>query len=1195
MLSNIAEMKKKVTGLLLALSLSLIACLPLLMGGGPINTRGGGDSPFLLVRLHQLVSNLSAGVFPARWMPDAAYGLGYPFFNFYASLPYYIAALFKFWGFGFIWAIKLTQLLGFAAAAASMYLLAKRLFHREASAILAALAYTYAPYHLVNVYVRGDALSEFYAFVFYPLILWALLRLRDSLLNDQFLPRITRISPIYSSVGNVALVALAYGGLILTHNVSALIFTAFVLLYILLTSNLQPPTSKWLASSAIGLGLGLAISAWFWLPALLEGKYAQLEHQTTGYLNYSNHFRGLDLVQPSLLFDYAIEAGQTPFAVGLAQAVLALLGVAAIVAWWIKRRRPEAQSAFLIAGLALATFLITPLSRPLWDNVPLLPFVQFPWRFLSLQAFFASLVIGYLAQRLPRPRLLVLWVVSHPTGLACVTGAVLLAAAMLGLRPEYLPIGEADITVERLMLYEYFTANVGTTIRHEYLPRWVVPRPYTSEALLRGGEKPPPLVTVGEVTTAELVWRKPAAEGWALDVTSPQASLAFHTYYFPGWRAYVDGQPREVRPVENLGYIGLDLDQGEHQVILRLERTPLRALAEGVSLVAALVIVALLIVDRILDIGYWILGVGRHAQPVLRLVKDRRLWAVAVVILLAGALLRLMPTPESDVSDLTMDFDRLPYLHHNPQGVNFGGVARLESYQLSADEVEAGETVEVVLHWDEVKGEGLEASVRLTFPAEYLFHTSADLAEDSVPLRAGTTHHRLKVPDETVRGLYLISVKLRDEEGEIRPITERGETLGTTYLRPLRVRSQHWATGDEPALASFGPGIVLSEVETEQKTPESLEARLTWRVVEPVAANYSLALRLRDADGQALASLDTQPHYGLYPTSLWLEGELISDRYVLPLPEGAPPGADYSLEVILYEVASLAPIGTAQVPDVALTKPTIKATYPVLQEFDQLALVELSPVRAQIEQGQPLLVQAKWAATEHPARDYVCRLSLRDKSGTTIQSQTEAIARSYATSLWPTDAIVASRYQMSLDPLLPAGRYDLVIAVFDPQTSEGCGEFVLPLGIVIEGRERSYATPSMQVKLDISFGDQMRLLGYDLKREEGELRLGLHWQARQQMEGDYRVFVHLFDPATEVIVAQDDAMPRQNQYPTSWWAEGEVISDVVIISLKDVPPGRYRLALGVYDPQTMDRLAAVGPDGTPVADNRVILDEEVQN
>jgi hypothetical protein len=1162
-------------------------------------------------------------------MPDAAYGLGYPFFNFYASLPYYIAALFKLFGCGFIWSIKLTQLLGFVTAAASMYLLAKRLFKREASAILAALAYTYAPYHLVNVYVRGDALSEFYAFIFYPLILWALLRLRDSL-----------------SASNIALLALAYGGLILTHNVSALIFSVFVGLWLiaygLSSTEDKRATTSYLLYAISGLALGLAISAWYWLPALLEGKYVQLEHQTTGYLNYSNHFRSLNLVQPSLLFNYAVVPGRTPFAMGLAQAVLALLGVAAIVVWWIKRRRPETQSAFLVAGLALSTFLITPLSRPLWDSVPLLPFVQFPWRFLSVQAFFTSLVISYLGLSQGKrgalesaqgsvgvPNLLGVQCnkpeqvrgssldFPGPRLLACIVGTMLLAASMLSLKPEYLPIGEADVTVERLMLYEYFTANVGTTIRHEYLPRWVVPHPYTSEVLLRGGEKPPPLVMIGEVEVTELVWRKPAAEGWVLDVTSPQASLAFHTYYFPGWRAYVDGQPREVYPVENLGYIGLDLNYGEHQVILRLERTPLRALAEGASLAAALAIIVLLATrksttqrgnEAMRQRGNEATGQrGNEATRQRGLSLINSLLVNSLPFIMAILLLRINglwtsdrltdhPTtrpPDQGPLDLTMDFDRLPYLHHNPQGVNFDGAARLKNYELSADEVEAGETIVVVLRWDEVKGAGLEANVRLLSPAEHLFHTSAGLAEDSVPLWAGETHHRLKVPEEAVRGLYLISVELRAEGSEIRPITGRGETLGTTYLRPLRVRSQRWATGTEPTLARFGPGIVLSEVEAEQKKPEKLETRLTWRVMQPVAANYGLALRLRDWDGQALASLDTQPHYGLYPTSLWREGERIDDVYVLALPEGTPPGEDYSLEVILYEVASLAPIGTARA-SVVLTEPTIKTGYPVLQKFGQLALVELSPVTAQIEQGQPLLVQAKWAASEHPARDYACRLSLRDKSGTTVQSRTQPIARSYATSLWPTNAIVASRYQMSLDPLLPVGRYDLVIAVFDLQTDQVLGEFALPLGVEIVGRERSYAIPPMQTKLNVSFGSQMRLLGYDLRREKGELRLRLHWQARQHMEGDYKVFVHLLDPATEVIVAQDDAMPRQNQYPTSWWAEGEVVSDEITLSLKDVPPGRYRLALGVYDPQTMDRLAAVGPDGTLVANDRVVLDEEVE-
>ena len=56
----------------LVIVLALIPALPLLVGSGLVNTRAGGDSPFLLVRVQQLALSLRAGVFPVRWMPQAA-------------------------------------------------------------------------------------------------------------------------------------------------------------------------------------------------------------------------------------------------------------------------------------------------------------------------------------------------------------------------------------------------------------------------------------------------------------------------------------------------------------------------------------------------------------------------------------------------------------------------------------------------------------------------------------------------------------------------------------------------------------------------------------------------------------------------------------------------------------------------------------------------------------------------------------------------------------------------------------------------------------------------------------------------------------------------------------------------------------------------------------------------------------------
>ena len=365
------------------LLLALLAAAPLWTGPGLVNTRGGGDSPFLFIRLQQLMTNLHDGVFPARWMPDAAYGLGYPFFNFYAALPYYFAAFFNLIGFDLLTSIKIVQTLGLVFAGFALYGWARRHFSNRLAAWLAALAYVYAPFHLVNIYVRGDSLSEFYAFIFYPLILWS-------------------IDLIFEAPRNWPLLALSYGGLILTHNVSALIFSPFVVLYVLvylLKSKVQNLKSK-IAALTLGLVLTFALTAFFWLPALGEASLTQVSAvQTTGYFNYAEHFRAASLIQNSIGFDYAIttEPGSnSPFAMGLVQAIGTVAGLVVLIVTG-KKGSHQRFRLFVLMGLALSTFMITPLSKPLWDTLPLLSYAQFPWRFLSIQALFTSLAVGYLA------------------------------------------------------------------------------------------------------------------------------------------------------------------------------------------------------------------------------------------------------------------------------------------------------------------------------------------------------------------------------------------------------------------------------------------------------------------------------------------------------------------------------------------------------------------------------------------------------------------------------------------------------------------------------------------------------------------------------------------------------------------------------------------------------------------------------
>jgi len=108
-------------------------------------------------------------------------------------------------------------------------------------------------------------------------------------------------------------------------------------------------------------------------------------------------------------------------------------------------------------------------------------------------------------------------------------------------------------------------------------------------------------------------------------------------------------------------------------------------------------------------------------------------------------------------------------------------------------------------------------------------------------------------------------------------------------------------------------------------------------------------------------------------------------------------------------------------------------------------------------------------------------------------------------------------------------------------------------------------------------------------RQDSSLSLTIWWQASQTPSLDLKRFVHLFEPQTESIATQEDAMPRAWTYPTTLWVAGEVVSETVTLDLASVEPGTYRLGLGWYDPASATRLKVTATETAATQSDRLTL------
>jgi 4-amino-4-deoxy-L-arabinose transferase-like glycosyltransferase len=287
--------------------------------------------------------------------------------------------------------------------------------------------------------------------------------------------------------------------------------------------------------------------------------------------------------------------------------------------------------------------------------------------------------------------------------------------------------------------------------------------------------------------------------------------------------------------------------------------------------------------------------------------------------------------------------------------------------------------------------------------------------------------------------------------------------------------------------------------------------------------------------------------------------------------------------------------------DARLSHPTPAVGTPV-RFGDGIELIGYQIVPIEVRAGSPVHVTLEWRCLAPMTQSYKLFVHLLGYDGERLtQIDTIPYNGRFATVLWKPgqefrdeyDLFVTGKAKHSLGRIQigffpyddPAKR----LPTFAPDGKLLSDHFELSAFKIAPKKVKN---PDVQRPLDAGFGDSFALRGYDVKPEHlrpGEtLTLTLYWEETAKVERDYTVFVHVLNEKGELIVQQDQA-PLNGNYPTSVWSTGEgIVDERALVLPADLLPGEYRLAVGLYAPETGERLRA-RLNGQDVADGRAIV------
>lgn len=490
---------------------------------------------------------LSSGILHPRWMGSAVLGYGSPLFIFNYSVPYYIADAIYHTGVSIQTASQLYEALTIITAFGAMYLLASRLWGRWAG-MVSALVYTFAPYHLHTIY-SYEAWGEMFAFTFPPLIIYLLL---------SYI-RIQEASHIRKKIF-YTLTVITWVLFILTHNISSYISSPAIALLGFVATKMNKRT--FMSISAVLLPV-ILLSAFFTLPAVLLTNTIKIPE----LMAKESALRFLYMIPliTQLRMSWSAVLGEPvvyqKFTIGIPIAVILCISIWKFIVFLRSRVISSTSrnnifppiAIMLLSILIASLFFVDPVSS-VWYAFRPFQYALYPYRFLFLATFAGSVLAGYVSKK------------SFLSGICIITLSVLCGypfahptldvfsfPTSFFIQPQMLTY--ASPTLKNMGVEEFVPKGADVQFigqaEQAYLTQRVLPQKF----IIPEG--------AGSIGISEI-----KDESLSATINANQTlPLTISTFYYPNWKASVDGTTVPVSS-DRYGRIVLSVPKGTHQIQL---------------------------------------------------------------------------------------------------------------------------------------------------------------------------------------------------------------------------------------------------------------------------------------------------------------------------------------------------------------------------------------------------------------------------------------------------------------------------------------------------------------------------------------------------------------------------------------------------------------------------------------------------